>query len=428
MTDETPRFVREEPGEELDLDPAVTFLTNPGGHGASHEDRFNFGLYNGAFASGPPQDGVDITPYGGAGSNFMPHWRFVQSSNSNITLSQVRDTQSPSGSNIRFTGDNTGNAADEAYIEQFVPVGGTRAQRMAHTVTAAYVPKVITSGTGTVIVEAQYVTVDGAAISDRVRTSLSFTTAERNVTQWATVTLPTDTATKPTSGQAYHLRVRFIVQRGTIPTNASFQLDLTDIRMDRLPIGRILLMDLASPGTYQPGLLYQSSGTLVLAPDMFSNPALEIGTTGGATLAAGSLQELSLTGGRIALYGGDVTNYDFATLSGAPAANFDPNGNTSQLGVLFVDCGGAARTFTGIDATPTNGMDFIEGQIVALHFTNTGGANVTLTHASATPTSGNRMGLPGLVNRTIPPNGTAWFIYAPTLSAANPWHLLAVAD
>ena len=94
---------------------------------AAVSDYVNFGVFNGNFRFGPPLPFLDASN-STTGSNFMPGWRFVRSSNSNITVSHVRDTASPSGSNLRFAF-ASGLSDDAVYIEQMVDIGGSRTRQ-----------------------------------------------------------------------------------------------------------------------------------------------------------------------------------------------------------------------------------------------------------------------------------------------------------
>lgn len=146
------------------------------GFAASFESNIKRGGYNFDFRAGPPDPSANIDPESSvSGSNFMPHWRFVQSSNTNITAKQVRDTASPSGSNLRFTF-VSGNASDEAFMEQIVYVGGDREGLMGDALRFGTISSV--NSKFVALVDAQYLTVDyantGNSQSDSVTTATGF--------------------------------------------------------------------------------------------------------------------------------------------------------------------------------------------------------------------------------------------------------------
>lgn len=100
--------------------------------GGPTADFILYGVVNGAFAQGPPDPTGNIEPV----NNPLPYWYGpVQVSGGAITCQWVVDASSPSGQNLRFT-INAGAAADEAYFEQIVSVGGTRRRSFANGLRA----------------------------------------------------------------------------------------------------------------------------------------------------------------------------------------------------------------------------------------------------------------------------------------------------
>ncbi len=95
----------------------------PGPRG-SYQELLNFGIYNGNFRVGPPQSASNLdVATSTTGSNFLPGWRFVQSSNTTISAAIVKRPGNL-GSNLRFTV-NSLSAGARAYIEQVIDVGGS---------------------------------------------------------------------------------------------------------------------------------------------------------------------------------------------------------------------------------------------------------------------------------------------------------------
>lgn len=271
VTDEIPRYVTDEPADEPEFDPAVDKPTQPGGFGASFEDRVNYNLYNGVFAKGPPLVGTNLTPFGGVGSNFMPNWRFVQSSNTAITASHVRDTLSPSGSNVRFTF-ASGAASDEAFVEQYAFMGGARDRVFATAVRASFVNNGATTFTGWM--QGQYVNVDGTIVGSSVSAS---STVASGASYNPYVAMGSPPAT------AYSLRVRAGARRGATATSATGSLDLASIRLERT-MGRLLLPEETSPSTYSAASIRQASSIVVIDPARGDGT----GTDGEIVLVTGS--------------------------------------------------------------------------------------------------------------------------------------------
>lgn len=252
MTDpiDNATFQFEEPSADVDTGANS-------GLGGQFSDFVNYGLYNGAFQNGPPNPGADLdVGTSTSGSNFMPNWRFVQSSNTNITARQVRDAQSPSGSNIRFTF-ASGSANDEAYLEQIVDIGGNRGRQQG-AVVRAWVFR--TAGANFDLrVMVQYLTVDGAPIGNATQGNVSVAATGSLVSVAAQAT-----ADSSPSQQAKSLRVRLVANR-TSGTGAG-SIDLSDVRLERAAAS-ILLAERTLPGSYGPAWAAQSSGVLFISPN-----------------------------------------------------------------------------------------------------------------------------------------------------------------
>lgn len=112
---------------------------DPPGPLSSWTDLISYGVYNGAFAVGPPDPAATVDPVGAAGSNFVPGWRFVQSSNTTISGSVVSQSVSSTGSNFRFTHDGT-STAGTSYIEQIIDMGGSQAGDNGSFFRLSYTP------------------------------------------------------------------------------------------------------------------------------------------------------------------------------------------------------------------------------------------------------------------------------------------------
>lgn len=224
--DETNDFVlpQDPTGNQAGVD-APAFLS-------SNTDLVNFGVFNGNFRFGPPDlsQNVDVAS-STAGSNFMRGWRFVQSSNTAVTLRQVRDASSPSGSNLRFTF-ASGAAADAAYVEQIIDVGGIA---YGQTGDLLYVAGKTTSGTGLALrARTQYLSTDGSLVgmpAEKVATAAGTTTDLSRSIEETTASAP--------PGNARFLRLRVEAYR-TAGTGAG-AIDLVDLRRVRGVIGLPLL-------------------------------------------------------------------------------------------------------------------------------------------------------------------------------------------
>lgn len=185
-----------------------------------------YGVYNGGFRVGPPDPSLAVDPAPTtASSNFVPGWRFVQSSNTNVTASFVRSTVSASGSNFRFTFDNTGSATDEAYLEQIVDVGGSSTATFADSLFAASATSVGGVPFPSLQLRGQYLDVDGTIIGAE---------STANATLWTTGEPRTSLITmRPAPRRARWLRMRYVAARGSVSTGTSFTVDVYEMRRDR---------------------------------------------------------------------------------------------------------------------------------------------------------------------------------------------------
>lgn len=286
-------------GETLELgdEEAQTFVlpeeptanqqgVDPPGPLSANTDLMNFGVFNGNFRLGPPKpaDNLDVAS-STASSNFMPGWRFVQSSNSNITASQVRNTGSPSGSNLRFTF-AAGAAGDEAYVEQIVDIGGSRQRWVADTLRFVVIAGASNTGTFTAEMRSQYLTTNGNIIDMPAEQTVSLAPAAGTLD--STFDYPEGADTVP--GNARFLRLRLVARRGGAANGATGTLDFTDVRRDRAS-AFVRLPDIDDPTTYAPAQVFQSNGTLTIRPAgevSIEGQGLWIEEWGGADITPGT--------------------------------------------------------------------------------------------------------------------------------------------
>jgi hypothetical protein len=234
------------------IDDDFVELTEPGASQAgvdapgplsSWADLINFGIYNGNFRALPPDTSQNIDVASSvSGSNFIPGWRFVQSSNTTVTGKIVADgyNVSPSGYNFQFNF-NSASAGDEAYIEQIVDVGGSSRQDVG-AVLRGYHQSV--AGVNKLVVRTQYLSRDGSIVGMPPERSVNYTSSY-SWTQAAEVNNP------PSKARYLRIRLCAVAVAGT----PSHLIELTDVRrVDR---------DASGTGVSD---LYQSGSNLLWAP------------------------------------------------------------------------------------------------------------------------------------------------------------------
>jgi hypothetical protein len=361
MTDpiDRPYFPAQEPSAQQQGVDAPGFFS-------STSDFMNGGVYNGTFRIGPPQSASNIDVASSLiGSNFVPGWRFVQSSNTAITGLHQRNTASPSGSNFRFVY-ASGAASDEAFIEQLIDITGT-----AVKATDAYRLTVLPTGQDwPVELRVQYLTVDGAITGgEGVITGTPTAGTKKSIVL---------VADPPTN--AKYARLRALTARGGgISTSATGSVDVLEVKRDR-PATQVSVTDQSDPDTYTPGYMYQYSGDVVVR------------TTGSGSVVHNYTTYPAGTGHASSSSGGDINANGWINIHG-----FYDNGQAEKY--TFTNSTGGSNLLLGWSIMP-----------IYLSRTNVG-ANVTNARlAFPTEAAGPQFfGIPfptHLVGITIAHNGT----------------------
>jgi len=224
-------------------------------------DFINFGIFNGNFRLGPPNPAANVDVVGAAGSNFVPGWRFVQSSNTNITGSMVRNAAYPSGSNFRFTF-AAGSANDEAYIEQLIDMGGSVNQDIGAIIRGYGSSSQNRAG---LAVSTQYLTTDGTiAGMPPERTTLDSGGVGGRAPRY--LFHPAEVDNPP--GAARYLRLRVVANRQSVLAGTAFTIDVPEIRRERVT-SNVRLVDrqlYGGAGVVSVGDFYMTGSNLLWQP------------------------------------------------------------------------------------------------------------------------------------------------------------------
>lgn len=416
-------------------------------------DFILYGVFNGAFARGPV---LGLNSYIGD-DNPLPDWTGpTQVSGGAITCQWVADSSSPSGYNLRFN-IAAGAAGDEAYVEQIVPVGGDRAQRLLIAWATNFYRVSASGGTPRGTWEFQFLKADNTTTGTAVSSSL---TLSGDATLYDTSTagmVPTD---------AVYVRMRLGVRRNTMAATDSALVDLLSVRSYRAS-SRTRLPD-NTDSTATPGLLYQDSGSVYLIRSGTGTSAtsrhISIGSTdlyfqngnvsyalldgngfavgqvplllneqaAPATPSSGFYSLYPKTDG--ILYGKNDSGTETPLGGGFPGStptfvrptitanqnNYGPTGLANRV-FLEIDCNGSGKTITGWDASL-----FLEGHIFFVRAIGLGAGVLTISHHSASSSAGNRIKTPNSgAAFTIDFNDIACFVYLPTLDSTNPFMILS---
>lgn len=298
--------------------------------GGPTADFILYNIVNGAFSQGPPNANDYIDPQ----NNPMPYWAGpTQVSGGAIQVSWVVDSSSPSGYNMRFTV-NPGAASDEAYMEQLIPVGGSRARYSGNAVRAAMLRVTASDNGFQGYVALQYLDVTGAAVGSSTSTTLAWTadgSLQNNVTY---AQAPTSSSPVATSAL---LRIRVGVKRNTAAATASGVFDASDIRSDRAS-PYVLVAESTTPGSYAAALLAQTGGALILAPN---------GAAGSTVTINGATNNMAVT--LVSGGGVDLQGYIHFIGMAAPSA--------PALGDVVVYAKGDGHLYTKNDVSTETRLD-----------------------------------------------------------------------
>ena len=259
MTDpiDRPYFPANEPDAQQEGVDAPGFFS-------ATSDFMNGGIYNGTFRIGPPQSASNIDVASSVvGSNFVPGWRFVQSSNTAITGLHLRNTAAPSGSNFRFVY-ASGAATDEAFIEQLIDVTGS-----AVSSDDAYRATVLPTGANfDAAVRVQYLMADGTITGGEGEAVYSLVAGTKKSIVLRS-SLPTN---------AKYARLRVLTDRGAAATSATGTVDVLEVKRDR-PATQVALSDVNDPDANDPSNIYQYDGDLVVIPSTAGKQIVHVGGT-----------------------------------------------------------------------------------------------------------------------------------------------------
>lgn len=244
-----------------------------GGFGPALRRYAMSGIYNSDFAIGPASGQGAITD-----GNPLPFWTWTIVSGTAITATRVADTSAASGFAIRLSMSD-GAAADEAYLEQIVPVNGTRSQVWGYV---AYITAMnaTLANNAQVYLTAQYLKNDGTTTTGTAATGSQLWSALLGVTLDTRV-FPGGSSGAP--ADAYYLRIRIGCKRDTAATTDTGTVDIADAHVETAPSGA-WLADQSLP-TYNLAQLYQASG-------LFTVSVLGDGTNGVIRLIPAHRSEL----------------------------------------------------------------------------------------------------------------------------------------
>lgn len=246
------------------LDP-ITGGTAPTGtdvgFGAALRREIAAGVKNGDFALGPPDITMPISA-----DNPLPYWTWTPSSDAHVIPTWAASATG-SGGSIKFTCSTS--SSNEGYLEQLVPINASSAKSYAIMAGAWF-----TAGTGAIpdgnaagqLLAVDAVTTTGSEINGAVVAG-----GESRV--W--MGIPSTTG--------YWLRLRVYVEGNGFGT-----IFLNEVRVIQGPDHYVITE--TDGGSYTPGILKQTNGTVYLGAQASISGGAVAGSTGGTVSVSGSLR------------------------------------------------------------------------------------------------------------------------------------------
>lgn len=360
------------------------------------------GVHNGMFREPPPDPTLPIDPVTETtGSNFLPSWRFVQSSSTRITAEWVPTDM---GGDVRFVFAGGGSNGDEAYIEQITPVGVSVGAKWSYWPYVSWSDETPDSDRVDVFVAGQYLTADGTPTGTSGENATDTSALAPPESMSAT---PNGTGSAPTD--AAYLRIRVGVRQVAGGDSAPSASDHVDVREVSLfsSRGEVRLGDRDDASRIH-GRLIQAEGIVILSGaggqvridedqslvHVYSEGDIELRATDDVVVSDGAGFEASG-----AVY---LSNQIEATIS-ANTNDWNPTGWASASYVR-VTVTGSNRNLTGA-ARPS-----LAGQVKILR--NVSGAlSLVLKHNDGGSSSDARFICPGSGDFTLASNDFAILYY-----------------
>lgn len=243
-------------------------------------------VLNGDFAIPPPFSALPInSDLSSASYNVLPGWVFTDNSNGAIVLTWGADTGSGSGGSLLWS-IGPGAAADEAYIEQLVPIRSTRSRNNAIQALVCFFNGTADSNPRA-YVEAQplksdAVTTTGTGLSVTGQFLALATDDDLRFTLTNNMVLAAD---------AGYVRLRVGVRRNTGAAGSSYSIQTAEVNLVESP-GYSLYSDLSTPAT-GPYAIYADGGLNIVGP---TGNAIAMGVT---TVDVGPGLLVRLNGGQL---------------------------------------------------------------------------------------------------------------------------------
>jgi len=329
---------------------------------------------NGDFAI-PPEDGDAII----TAENPLPYWTFTDTSSGGaITCAVVTDTANGSGNVLQWTVASGTTTGKSAKITRYIPISSTLSRSFCYYIEASF-----TEATNSAQSE---VTVSGAFYkTDLTATSGSFDSGAvpfSSLTSVTGVTAPANFDAGSLLSTTAPADASYLLLTITVATNAT-QSAVRTIKLAEVTVmngsPEVLLTDRVAPQTYQPGVIQQESGELLVQASGGNSLTItstktnfnnSIATTGDLGFDGVIYGSSGLTG--IALNTGGTNGRLW--IHSSPAADVAASTSTTVSGVLITKAT-AGQPSTNINGTATTDAfaDALRNGGIAVDTTNNRG-------------------------------------------------------
>lgn len=381
-----------------------TGIGSTGGFGSAVRRYLTSGVYNGDFAL-PPRITADVI----GAANPLPFWTWTALSGVNISAKSVADAASGSGRILQFEMTGAGAAADDAYVEQIVPVNASRSQAYAYRVRCAFLTDATVSG-ATWYLTVQYLKADAVTVTGAAGTTSATTASIGATTIFDRSVVANGGGQVPADAQYIRIRVGF--QRAAAAVTVAELLSVLELHLITGP-SEVLVQDVFAPANNPTRMIFQNNiftvGPGITPLGAVAAPVIQM-VNDGSSADKNIVITASATrlGGRVHLTGSIDSAVD------ADQNNFSPAGLATTSVLKFTGFT-ANRTLTGLDASVA--------QLGLMLLINDTAFSLLLLHESALSTAANRFKGAGAATVTVRQRGSVLLHYNASVAR---WFILAV--
>lgn len=302
---------------------------SPAGFGGVWQRFLATGFFNGDFYAPPPTLSTQLND----STNPLPWWAYTRVSGTACTATVVSDSSGASGYALRLAL-ASGAAGDECYVQQIIPVSGSRGQSFAYHLAATFNRVAYTANNAQIYISVQHLKKDGVTTTGSL---ITWSTTLGNGPAGTLDDLTSYGATlAPPPADAYWARVRFGLKRNTAATTETGTVDVYEVRVQRGP--QILVVG-DDDGSTSPATIEAVNSVILIKPEGKNTGRIQISPT---LFAVETRFQIDPATGEITTYSNnDFDSYTPANTGWGGATFTTMTGRYIQLGKLVwvsIDC------------------------------------------------------------------------------------------